>query len=658
MSDMPQNPRAHQLERESRLAFRGALPSTWVPRSWDQDYGLDEHVEIFSNAGVATGRSFLVQLKATDQADIGKAIAVRLKTRTVSYLREQDLPVLIVRFHAPTGTLFARWFHTFDPHYGRRNQKTITFHLTEGDRWSESTPTQLEEEVERFRYLRTQRLTFPVRVELRLVDKEVQGVGRGALLLDLRKYFNEIPDLVELGTNAAPTERTDPPVVIEVSTETTVINANSAPTVTLHHTFDYEQTQARERLAIDVVVAFALWLDQVGETNEAARLARNFLARSNTIQDDSTLLRLLGCFVRSHRIPEALDLAEELETSGESWASQVLSTSLLLRAGSLTPTEKSAVEGYLRRACAKADELGDADAGRVAYYNLGNFLRSRNDEEAFACYASAAELDPHYLDRPYFCRELAGLLFLLGEFDTAAFMYERAIGLEAGAHTRALWADALLFAGRYREALTALEEYLAAEPDPPPEFVLKSMVLPRLVARFGDVQRRRPDEAVGLAGVPPGEPSHESAIEEALERDALCNVAWFNLGVTLAAHEKDNDRALFAFLLAALTAPSDVEAWSNAFGLALASEKYLETAPLILTNGYWLNGPKMLERVALHGRSQPNGFPLDEYLRAVDSILAMMPKDRSGPTVRFLGEGPDYVELDLGRPESELPQND
>lgn len=97
---MPLRPRQHQLERESREAFRRALPAAWVPREVQPDYGIDEQVEIFTKDGVATGRSFLVQIKGTDEVDVGKALRVRLKRRTISYMEEQDSPVLIVRYLA------------------------------------------------------------------------------------------------------------------------------------------------------------------------------------------------------------------------------------------------------------------------------------------------------------------------------------------------------------------------------------------------------------------------------------------------------------------------------------------------------------------------------------------------------------------------------
>ena len=99
---MPKRPRQHQLETESRVAFQHALPSGWVYRDLQQDYGIDAEVEVFDVDGLATGTKFSVQLKATDQANIREALRLHFPEAKCNYFASQDTPVLIVRYHAPT----------------------------------------------------------------------------------------------------------------------------------------------------------------------------------------------------------------------------------------------------------------------------------------------------------------------------------------------------------------------------------------------------------------------------------------------------------------------------------------------------------------------------------------------------------------------------
>jgi hypothetical protein len=160
----PQRPREHQLEKESRTAFQTRLPSQWDFQDIPQpEYGLDGRVEIFDKADLATGRMFFVQLKATDKPELKDALAVQLEIPTCEYYQSLDLPVLIVRYHAPTGKIYAKWFHKYDPYYGKKAKKKITFRFTVEDEWHEETAAQLASDVEAFRKLKSPHLTLPVK---------------------------------------------------------------------------------------------------------------------------------------------------------------------------------------------------------------------------------------------------------------------------------------------------------------------------------------------------------------------------------------------------------------------------------------------------------------------------------------------------------------
>jgi hypothetical protein len=84
---MPQRPRSHQIESESRRAFAEGLGDRFVFRDERDDYGLDGTVEEFDEAGPATGLRFHVQLKATDEQDLSRSLAVQIKRETANYYR-------------------------------------------------------------------------------------------------------------------------------------------------------------------------------------------------------------------------------------------------------------------------------------------------------------------------------------------------------------------------------------------------------------------------------------------------------------------------------------------------------------------------------------------------------------------------------------------
>lgn len=131
---MPQRTQSHVLESASRLAFEQSLPERWVFRDVSPDYGIDGTVEVFDKSGKATGDFFLVQLKATRNERLTKALSIRLKNTTARYFSSQILPVLVVLFHAPTNALFAKWY---EPSLNvLKTRSTVTFALSLDDRWT------------------------------------------------------------------------------------------------------------------------------------------------------------------------------------------------------------------------------------------------------------------------------------------------------------------------------------------------------------------------------------------------------------------------------------------------------------------------------------------------------------------------------------------
>lgn len=174
---MPKRPREHELEELSRRDFRNRLPPRWVVRDITPDYGIDQEVEVFAAGGDATGLEFYAQLKGTDQAR-PRALSVSLPVGHADYYAALALPVLLGRFHAQSGRLFAKWFHAYDPHYGESphsaDAKTFTFRWSEEDEWSDDTPERLAAEVEAFRRFRSSRLDFPVAFHLEAAEGTVE----------------------------------------------------------------------------------------------------------------------------------------------------------------------------------------------------------------------------------------------------------------------------------------------------------------------------------------------------------------------------------------------------------------------------------------------------------------------------------------------------
>jgi hypothetical protein len=185
-----------------------------------------------------------------------------------------------------------------------------------------------------------------------------------------------------------------------------------------------------------------------------------------------------------------------------------------------------------------------------------------------------------------------------------------------------------------------LETYLTTETDPKAEFILKAWALRSLQQMFNvGCQVRKEKLALELAS-PSGElsdPELRKKFEDALELDALCGLAWFNLGSVLN-RQREPDEACIAYLWAALVHPKDAQAWANAFVLSISSQKFSILAPHIALAGRFASGNNMIEQLLKIADSQSAKFPKQTFLSLLDEILKGVPEGQRPFEIRFLDE--------------------
>jgi tetratricopeptide (TPR) repeat protein len=612
-------PRSHQIEDQSRIAFEGCLPAQWVYRAVRPDYGIDGSVEIFDERGRATGKQFNVQLKATDKPKLAKALSVKLKIERCEYYRSLDVPVLIARFHAPTGKIFARWFHKFDPYYGKSGRRTRTFTLMESDEWSKDTPSMLLFDLERIRELRFGELPAPAPFSLHFRGDQIQGVSVAEISLSLRQAIQTLPSVLSLTTDTASARGS-----ISISNDDAVVDLGGFKHFTLHFRKPYGIELAKKFLHYDVLLAIALTFDSVGLSDRGARLAAEFAGRSSLATNPEIAIRIARCMAKAHRVSEALDLAEGLLSNRSTrFGAHSLMVSMLAKSGVMSQDERELMRRFLVRYVEVEESTEDKVEAAIANYNLGSYLRSLSyHKAAFRCYRKAARLDQRYLERGYFYGELAGVTFLMKRYKMAASLYDHALRSGESGITQALFGDALLFSGRFSDALQAYEAYLASEKSPKPEFVLKAWSLKELPHTLKvDAQERQGAAAMRLASLDAQMPTADcvNQLEQSLKLDAMCGLAWFNLAKCFVRQGKTED-AFRAFLWASLVQTNDAEAWANAFALCASLSKYGLLIPYVVWAASFACEKRFNEELLKIADSQPQGFPRLAFLNAVDVV--------------------------------------
>ena len=611
----PERTRAHELETLSQRDFSGRIPVAWVERGAPGgDYGIDRQVEIFED-GRPTGLEFYVQLKGTD-VPLPDALAVSLPVKHRDHYPALALPVLMVRHHAPTGRTFAKWFHTYDPYYSSRkqtsDQKTFTFRWADSDEWTDETPARLRGEVEGFRRFRSRALDFPLLFHVEAATDAPVSVAESMLFM--RELVKPIARVVALRADAAPPGTAS----VRFARDAVSASLGGVASVTLHREDDSTTPAA---LAGDGFAAIALALMHAGHPDAAARVLSSAGAAMPSLSGPEIAHAAFIAFSYAGRQREGVLLAGEIGRRGDD-ASEVAGMILAMAALGPGAPEEARVE---YRALQQEREALHLERGQLDYaardrYSIGNSFRaSRRPSDAIRSYVRAARLDPQYRDLPYFNHELGGMLFIVGLYSLAAAFYVKAValgargGAETGGYgfTRALAADALLYAGRYADAEAAFTDAIV-EGDVTPEWELKLQAIPLIRRAAGaDVQLRRRAEAqdeVQRAITDGG--SGEEGLLAGLRLDALNEDAWYYLG--LLAAEAEPARAADFITIAALARLHDPNAWVWAFVLEWNAQRRDE----------------QLLRIAAAGRRLADAAFRDELLEWINDAKQSADRDR------------------------------
>ena len=598
--NMPQRPRSHQLESESRAAIRSAIPPVWVYRDLDQDYGVDSEVEIFAENGSATGIKFLVQLKGTDEPILHKALRLRFPQAKFEYYKSLDLPVLIVRYHAHSKHLYVRWFHRLRPDNEKRRYSSFSFLLAEEDVWDNTTPPRLITEIEAYREIKSPRISKTLRFLLKVDDEEIHGIPAYDLRLKLREAANEVSHIISIQTE--PSVGATYPHAISITNSKIDIEVGGFHGFTLHTPYSYAAGDAKESMHHDNLLGIGLALDQRGHPIEAAEVIACFWRSSYLVREIATAMPMAFCLARANQIHLALEIAEDFfndESTIE--AAQIFLFPFFLRQVGKRIAEREFALKIIDRIARHLEHGGDSAQAAILHYNCANVLREmRRFREAIRHYRNAGRLDSAYLGRSYYWRELAGVLFESRQYILAAKLYERSIEIDKDHRlTRFLYADSLFFSGRYSEAEQIFDEFLES-PAPPDdaEWALKKFAAGLLREGLGvDEQHRKiPTFPVSFDPRSLEDSETERICEQALDEDALSALAWYNLG-GVRLRSGDNDNAAKCFLMAALIVPRDLEAWGNVIALASKTEDVSLYGHAFVAC-YQINGDEALRHLA------------------------------------------------------------
>lgn len=609
-------------------------------------------MEIFDGSAT-TGRTFNVQLRGTDESDLAKALrSVRLDLGTIAYYRSLPAPVLVVLYHAPTRQLYQQWLHAYDP-VARGGKppvpggKTLGLRFVDSDVWSTDVPARLDAVVRGFNAFRSPTLPLPIQVAV-VADASVADAL--PVTFALRSALSPVADLVAVEHRRVVAGDESVVFLGERSSRVTLADVAS---VTLPRD---PRIPRPATTGADLGLGIAVALANVGQTNIAAQITAAVARHSTVIGDLAISFPLAGAMAHARRARDAIELADVLDASDEDNI-RVAGSTLLAMVRSLSRLSDSerrlAIEVTQRRLGRRLERGQRSFAGAEAY-NIGILHKEGQEgEAAIAAFARARELEPRYDERAYYHRDLGGALFETGRFQQAAAAYGKAIALGDAGLVEALYADALLFAGRYADAKRQFDTYLESDRgSEDAEWRLKRSII-SLLRRFGGAEQERdPQRAEALTeSVDLQDPTltveqAHASLMEALRADACCGEAWFRYAFVESAVRGAVEFLPEPALAAAVLLRYATGAWVNA---AIAAEiNATGLLPDVFQVAYRFERDEFV-RALLAAHAAECGAETDRLVALEEAVARQETLERRpGFTMRFNDDAGGVAEVVIG----------
>lgn len=621
---MALRPRQHIVEDESRVFFRQNIPSHWVVRDKPNDYGIDCEVEIFDQSGKSTSLVFWVQLKATDSKSEKVIKKLSLKKEKIKQFSSYQLPVLIVRYSSHHKNQYAKWSRAI-PLSGRQNENSYTVQFYESEKWTNKTPEEINCYLSQQSLVKCGKVSFPVKTFIgRSYHDEASEIPFNYVYM-VKQCFGGQEHYYELVANIE-----DSLAQIFVSKNQVIVSICDQAICTTGTNFEELEIKHFEIFTKYLNVAFCNALFIVGKTDLAHQmfLDENLLVVIRRHKD--YLTDLLPFLIAGPHAKNILDeIGNMLEDDSDGTIAMTVQLCLMAERRKSGHSKDSLIEDFFLKHLNAVKTRNHRPSIASALYNLGNFYRNTlRSSEALLYYLETRRYDPSYKKRAYYFFEMAGILFELQRFLLSAKLYEKSLTYpEANPVAMALSAHGLIYAGLYNKGVRKLDEFLSTYASNDDvykhEWYVWYSCLSTLIEHDSvPIDGREPNVADALV--------KQGLYSDALEKDLLNGLAWFNRGV-MSANEGQMEDAFISFTFAGLIGKFDIEAWGNSIliGLRLVvsgSFEKLSILTSIISTAYFYNKYQFINQVIETARSRNE--PLADFLtQLIDTVVQEMPKE-------------------------------
>jgi tetratricopeptide (TPR) repeat protein len=634
---MPKRKIQHQLEDLSRYKYGLAIPPQWVFRDKDKDYGIDGEVEIFNSKEEASGLVYWVQLKATKSKVESVIKSIDLSIDTINYYKRLDIPVLLVRYSSERDIFYIKWANEIDTFYAKENAKKMRIKFTDRDLWQPSTPTIIQEHLSKIKQLKSGHINLPIPIKISFNNDTINGKNKNILLPIFRKNLKSYKEFVKI-------EPLQNKALINIFIDESLLTVDLLGlTGCSFHSVDLmKKSTFEDDLVKDMMIGIATSLMNLGFNELAAQVIFTSGISDRVKIKHEIIEHLVIGMLKTNYFEQTLNLVSDVTDKIQNNFLELATSVAILHLSS--DKNRGAIEFFLKTNIERYKNV-DKKLYGIALYNLGNFYRKNHfDKSAIKCFLKARRYEVDYDKRDYFWGELAGALFDIKKFKLSSSFYKRALEINGEEKYLALYGDALMFSGNYKESLNIFNKYLSKNHQSSPEWHLKALCLEDAIQSFEiENQSRKVDSAIKLTSIENiSDKSAEKKLEKALKLDLLCGNAWFNLGII---HSKRNkfEMSSFCFTLSALVQSWDLEAWVNATIISFNKEVSLNIFILIVKSANFYHGDEYLTELYIQFNNRLDEDALSSISEVVEKIVQSEKRKEIKPQIRLIDEFGAYT---------------
>ncbi|MFC2187446.1 DUF4365 domain-containing protein [Fulvivirgaceae bacterium LMO-SS25] len=600
------------MEEESFFELKKILPTEWVIREKPKDYGIDVEIEIFNSDGTYTGIVFWIQLKATDSPKEKDHKSIRLSKTKIKQLASYELPVALFRYNSKGKTFYFDWIKRFYYLSSSSIKKSFNIEFQDYNLWSEDSANHLILSLKRNFSVSRGSFSFPVKGFINNVNTSIKTSRKlSAKILEELVLIDVVRDKYKADLE------------INLMEDRIVLNFSNCYGGSIGYSKEYKNDENYLFSAFKKCLLLIL-----AQTDKDLELF-NFIDQNKLLNDiinhtgilQYLMPKLIASESGNHFTQEIVD---HVFRFGDVISITKLQTIMLLSSRNIIKQER--VEAYFNQIISLSLEHQNKTSLATSYYNFGSYYRSIYVfDRALHYYNRAFKSDCNYLNRGYFCREVASVLFELGFFRLSSKLYKKAIELEPeNIFLLATLGDAEFYSGNYEEASNYFNNFLLKNTDNyfhKYEFSLKFTICKTLIELLEKgSQRRNPVKSLEiLVSFNQQELQELSKLDEVIEIDALNPVVWSYYSIQ-CLKGKNLTMVFISNLMQAILIKNESKIWAYLSYLATSEEAYsallndiVNTAYFYCKESFILELQKMVEF--------KDYFRGDEFLNYVEELI-------------------------------------